>query len=544
MKSKYIVAILLFLLFAQGLFIASVKSRTIDEITFHLNGGYKYLTTGNWEIVINPPLIPTLAALPLLFVKDKGKLNNFDRGTQLEYITGSIMPFPKGFLLASRLVPLIFMTLLGYLVFLWAKELYGIKAGLFALFLIAFSPNILAFGSLVTADIGGTLFTVLSMYTFWRYVNNPTKKGLLMAGLCFGLAQIAKLLSIFLIPTFILYCIIIYFFKDFKADFFFDIKKHNLKKLSELVFSLLVIFTIGLFIINLMYLFKGTFTPLSHYNKEEFMSSTFNALYENKLINWMPIPLPKQYVLGHDVAQWQAKDEVRGYFFLGKIGEKPSSYYITHILIKTPIPIFILLILGFLYFRRISISEIYLLIYMFIILFMLSFFSKTAVGYRHAISIYPLLFILSSRILKQSVPKNKIVAGIILLSAIWYLIGSLFVFPHHLAYFNEFIGGPKNGYKYTIDSNLDWEQDLDLVRNYISKMNEPVAVDPGCQPALGKILVPANSLQFQKWICYQWLKQNFEPVDYIGYSWLVYDVQGFWSKTENGYTFTKSRKTI
>ncbi|MBI2658930.1 glycosyltransferase family 39 protein [Candidatus Woesearchaeota archaeon] len=528
MKSRYIVAILLFLMFTQGFFIASVKSRTIDEINFHLNAGYKYLTTSKWEIgIINPPLTSTLAALPLLFVTDKSKFNNFDRGTQLDYITGKITPFPRGILLASRLVPLIFMAILAYLVFLWARDLYGIRAGLFALFLAAFSPNILAFGSLVTADIGGALFIFLSMYTFWKYVNKPTKKGLLIAGLCFGLAQITKLLSVFLIPTFVLYSILVYFFKDFKADFFFKIKKPSLKKSFDIVFSLLIIFLIGWLVINLMYFFNGTFAPLSKYDKEEFMSSSFNALYKNKLVNWVPILLPKQYVLGHDQAQWQAKDEVRGFFFLGKIGEKPSSYYIFHILIKTPIPIFIFLILGFLYFRRISISESYLLIYMLIILFMLSFFSKTAVGYRHVLSIYPL--------------KNKIFIGIISLLAVWYLAGSLLVIPHHLAYFNEFIGGPKNGYKYTIDSNLDWEQDLDLVKYYISKVNEPVAVDPGCQPALGKILVPANSLQFQKWVCYQWLKQNFEPVGNIGYSWLVYDVQGTWDKTENGYIFTRKK---
>ena len=149
---------------------------------------------------------------------------------------------------------------------------------------------------------------------------------------------------------------------------------------------------------------------------------------------------------------------------MGRVGERFRSYYLVHILIKTPIAIFILIILGLLYFRRINLSELYMLIFMFIILFNLTFFSKLAIGYRHILSIYPLLYLFSSRIMKEGIPKNKIAQIIIIVSAIWYVASSLLVFPHHLAYFNELIGGPKNGYKYTIDSNLDWEQDLDLVK--------------------------------------------------------------------------------
>ncbi|MBI2101429.1 glycosyltransferase family 39 protein [Candidatus Woesearchaeota archaeon] len=538
MKSKHIVALLLFLVFVQGLYIAVTKSRTIDEVTFHLNSGYRYLTTGIWDIGINnPPLTATLAALPLLFVKDKSKFIDFDKGTQIDYINSKPGLFPKNLLIIARLIPLLFMVLLGYFVFLWARDLYGMKAGLFALFLYSFSPNMLAFGSLVTADIGGALFIFLSMYTFWKYISNPTKKNLVIAGIGFGLAQITKMLSVFLIPAFILYCLMIYFFRDFNANFLFNFQNKNTKKISDIVLSLFIVFVIGLLIINTAYLFKGTFTPLSKYSKQEFMSSAFRNLYENNLVNWVPIPLPKQYVLGHDQAQWQAKDEVRGFFFWGKIAERFRSYYILHLLIKTPIAIFVLIFLGFLYFRKLTIPEIFMISYIFLILFMLTFFSKLAIGYRHVLSAYPLLCLFSARILKEGIPKNKIVTALIAASALWYLASSLLVFPHHLAYFNEFTG-VKNGYKYTIDSNLDWEQDLDSVKKYVQK-NKDVLVDPGCQPVTGRILVPANSLQFQKWVCYQWLKQNFEPVDYIGYSWLVYDVKGKWQQTDKGFVFVK-----
>ena len=44
--------------------------------------------------------------------------------------------------------------------------------------------------------------------------------------------------------------------------------------------------------------------------------------------------------------------------------------------------------------------------------------------------------------------------------ALWYAAGTLRDHPHHLAYFNEIAGGPANGYRHLVDSNLDWGQDL------------------------------------------------------------------------------------
>ncbi len=41
--------------------------------------------------------------------------------------------------------------------------------------------------------------------------------------------------------------------------------------------------------------------------------------------------------------------------------------------------------------------------------------------------------------------------------------------PHYLAYFNELVGGPENGYKFLVDSNLDWGQDLKGLKKWMDK---------------------------------------------------------------------------
>lgn len=50
-------------------------------------------------------------------------------------------------------------------------------------------------------------------------------------------------------------------------------------------------------------------------------------------------------------------------------------------------------------------------------------------------------------------------------------VSTLRVYPHQLAYFNEFAGGPENGYKHLLHSNLNWGQDLGLLRDWMKLHN-------------------------------------------------------------------------
>jgi hypothetical protein len=51
----------------------------------------------------------------------------------------------------------------------------------------------------------------------------------------------------------------------------------------------------------------------------------------------------------------------------------------------------------------------------------------------------------------------------------WLLAGSLWIYPHSLSYFNESIGGPRNGSAHLLGSNIDWGQDLRYVKSWIDK---------------------------------------------------------------------------
>lgn len=55
----------------------------------------------------------------------------------------------------------------------------------------------------------------------------------------------------------------------------------------------------------------------------------------------------------------------------------------------------------------------------------------------------------------------------------WYIAGAIKIHPHYLAYFNELAEGPNNGYKYLVDSNMDWGQDLKGLKEYYLYLHQP-----------------------------------------------------------------------
>jgi hypothetical protein len=53
----------------------------------------------------------------------------------------------------------------------------------------------------------------------------------------------------------------------------------------------------------------------------------------------------------------------------------------------------------------------------------------------------------------------------------WYAFENVRVYPHYLSHFNQIVGGPQNGYRYMVDSNLDWGQDLKGLKKYFVEQN-------------------------------------------------------------------------
>jgi len=111
-------------------------------------------------------------------------------------------------------------------------------------------------------------------------------------------------------------------------------------------------------------------------------------------------------------------------------------------------------------------DELYLVAPFVLMFVYLSFFNAIQNGFRYLLPVYPLLFIWLGNYgatLRRRVGMRLAVGCL----AAWSVAGSLRTWPDYLAYFNEFAGGPGNGYHWLGDSNLDWGQDLKELKRFM-----------------------------------------------------------------------------
>ncbi|HVS18221.1 MAG TPA: glycosyltransferase family 39 protein, partial [Planctomycetota bacterium] len=175
---------------------------TADE-HHYLAAGYSYLE--EWDFARNrehPPLIKLLIALPLWLAGDA----RFDPHWR------DLVDYPVTFfyqvnrtdldrnLFLARLGPCLLTVLGSAGVFLVARRLLGSMGGLAALLLFAFDPNVIAHGSLATLDNGVSVLFFLAVAGLVALLEAPSPRRAVIAGVLFGLANLAKFTALLLVP--------------------------------------------------------------------------------------------------------------------------------------------------------------------------------------------------------------------------------------------------------------------------------------------------------------------------------------------------------
>jgi predicted membrane-bound dolichyl-phosphate-mannose-protein mannosyltransferase len=220
---KLLVALMLIFMFAVSVLNARNDSAIFDE-TAHIPAGYSYLKEHDMRLnPEHPPLLKDLAALPLLFFnpnfdtsKDFWTKDNADAG---QWNAGKVFLWDSGndpdrIIFWSRIPIILLSLILGLFIFRWTRELAGTLAGLFALALYTFNPNILGHNHFVTTDIGIAAFIVFAFYYFSRFIKKPTWKNVFIFGLFLGLMQLAKFSSVLTFPIIFLVLILSFAFSS------------------------------------------------------------------------------------------------------------------------------------------------------------------------------------------------------------------------------------------------------------------------------------------------------------------------------------------
>jgi len=477
-----IILILIFgISFLLMVFAAKQTSQTTDEAV-HLFAGYTYLKERDFRLdPEHPPLLKELGALPLLFQKDlhfqidglwqKTGTFYYDSWQETRLLSEQFLyelgNNPGKLLFFSRLVFIFLTMILGMFIYHWSRKIYGDKAGLLALFLTLFFPNILAHGILVNTDLGLTLFSFGTIYFFGKYLKHANWYDLILSGLFLGLALASKYTAMILIPILIILAII-------------KIIQEKKFSMAKYIGGIFLISIISVLIIWASYGFNlhpapkisGTLT--SEINFWSNTQVTLSPYFEQIFNQLRPVLFPDQYFKGLILIFRHALGG-HGAYLLGMTSNTGWWYYFpAAILFKTPIPIFILITLTIIGWKKIKSKDIfdeYLLLVPIIIFLLFSMASKADLGIRHILPIFPFLFIFISKSINL-IDFKKYNWKTIGFSALilWYLLSAILSYPNYIAYFNEFVGGSKNGYKILTDSNLDWGQDIYRIKDYIVNM--------------------------------------------------------------------------
>jgi len=469
-RKKHTWLIVVALIFVQALQMAYVvhrESLTFDEDD-HMFAGYMMLHTGDYGLnPEHPPLVKLLAALPLLGqnlwvppllnreFKSEAYLDGRDWLARNDGASQRLV-------FQMRLAAGLLAVGLSLMIFLAAREWFGTAAGLVALTLVTFDPNILGHSALVTTDIGVSLFFLASIYGFYRYVKQPSLLRLLLAGLAAGLLLATKHSGILLAPMLMLLI---------GWEVAVAPKGSRGRLALRLSGSFGAIVVVGVAVLWAFYGFRYAArpaglalstsladyaAPLSHFNSTAVMAIAHLRL------------LPESYLMG--LVDVKRMAEFYPTFIFGKVYAHGQWWYFpVVILIKTTLGLLALVAAAFfaIFTGRLRKGrEVAFILIPSAFYLAVAIQAGIDIGARHILPVDTFLFILAAggitALAAGSERWGYLGAGLVLA----HIVSALTVFPNYIAYANEAWGGPKNVHNLLSDANVDWAQQLIQVKQW------------------------------------------------------------------------------
>jgi 4-amino-4-deoxy-L-arabinose transferase-like glycosyltransferase len=456
----------------------------------HVVAGISHWRAGDYSMFcVNPPLVRMLAVVPVFFlrpdttcikpVRTPGLRAEWQVGEEFVKANRSILM--KLFFL-TRLAGILYSLLGSWILFRWARDLYGTFAGCLGAAIWCFGPNVLANAQMVSEDVPAAVGGAAAAYSFWRYLRQPTELRAATAGILLGVALLTKFtLLVFLV---IWPCLAVFYSWKGKSDAVARFRT-GWRRRSRQGFILAVL---SLLVVNCGYEFQGTCRRLKEYS---FVSRALagepaerglsgNRFHDHWLGNAL-IPLPEDYVLGIDLQrrEFEVSPHIRPSFLAGEWRAHGWWYYYLYALaLKVPLGVWGLVLWGLVLtlIRHPStghwVDEIFLWLPALGVLVLVS--SQTGINrhMRYVLPMFPFVVIATSKVAyffeRRYWPAGMAVVALLL----WAVVSSLLIHPHYLSYFNEAAGGPDNGYRHLENSNIDWGQDLLFLKNWLEKHPE------------------------------------------------------------------------
>lgn len=476
---------------------ARTDSVTVDEPS-HLLAGHVAWTTGDFRLSPDhPPLARIFLALPL--AGSPPFYDPADADSAAAWRSGDFFKLGREWVeshgdgqqrvRSGRLLAILLLACLLVTVGLVAGSRFGAAGGLVALGVVAFDPALLAHGHLATMDVPFTLIVLWVLVAAEWALARPRPGRLGVLALLFAAATLIKFSFFALIPALAAMVVV-----SFGSAGWREI-------LRRLTLGALLLGGVAWVAIWAAYGFRfaaarggdaaeATMHVLGDHGQPRptTPAGAWEAVLHDPatgrdrpglaapLLRFLRTHhlLPEAYLYG--AAYVAKKGLTRASYFRGEHSlEGFALYFPWAFAIKTPLPALALFGLGLwagwqrlrrrpaAWLARPSPLAWGAIVFVGVYLAALGS-SALNLGVRHLLPITPLLAIAAGGFWPPSeeavAPGGRWRRGVVGLLLVWLIVGTVCAAPHFLGYFNELVGGWRNGHLHLADSNLDWGQDL------------------------------------------------------------------------------------
>ncbi|NNN30848.1 phospholipid carrier-dependent glycosyltransferase [Streptomyces sp. S3(2020)] len=372
------------------------------------------------------------------FSGDQGQV-----GRHLLYESGND---PWQLMLWARL-PVIALTLaFGLVVLAFARELVGPAGGILALALYAFSPDVIAHGSLATLDVPAAGFLLTSVWLLWRARRRP-RLYVPLAGVAAGAALATKMSALAAVPVLLALAAWSVWHHDS-----LDRRGAPARAAARAAAGAVVVAVAAIAVVWLSYLVVD---PRLRWSPQQHVPVVHGL--RALLVDLMPFPEAyrdgMRVQFGFENHPWQG-------FLFGRLYTGSLWYYLpAALLVKTPLGMLALWAAGavaVVAVRRLRPAAPYLLVPTAVLLASAMTGSRDF-GTRYAVFVPMFLAVAAAGVLAVRRRWAGVAAGALVL---FVAVSSVRTFPYYLPYSNEAFGGPAETRLRLHDSNVDWGQDL------------------------------------------------------------------------------------
>lgn len=475
-RSAEILCCCLLLVMGASLFSNARREAPTNDELVHIPAGYYSLVRPDFRLnPEHPPLVKMWACLPLLVIRPKvytppdGADEESARFTVLasvEFWQANQDRF-RAITFWAR-VPMVLLTLgLGVLIFVYGRQLFGVRAAVLSVALFSLEPTMRAHGWIVHTDVAAAFGYLLFLAALQAYYRAPTFSRALGFGCATGLALLTKFSLAILFPIFffaLVYLVI-------RAQRFGASRR-------QVILQACLAVAVVLSLINAAYYFQHAAVARPEANWLVHTAGTQLAAERViTLFNLLSRVLPPYYILGlftvfiHNHAGHPAS-------LLGQYSSFGWWYYFpVAFALKTSLPFLLLSVgaVGWALWAAVIRREkklIPLLLGLAIYL-ALSMTSNINIGIRHLAPAFPFLFLLSGAFLDRliKVTRSRVATIVVVVVLGWMLVDGIRAYPNYLSFTNSLTFG-KPAWALLSDSNVEWGQDIGELAQYLKAHGE------------------------------------------------------------------------